>query len=88
MVDAVPGQERHLMVVDGTDGDGGTGLAVRRVDDDTARIVCEERVQAATADDSEHALIVLQERRPVAARHGIVRFSHSWPVRRILLLVM
>jgi hypothetical protein len=56
---AVAGQERHLVVADGTDGDRGARRPVRGVDGDVAGVGSEEGVEAAAADDSEHPTIVV-----------------------------
>ena len=58
MLDAVARQERHLVIADGADGDRCARGAVRGVEADAARIGSEERVEAATTDDSEHPTIV------------------------------
>ena len=54
VVDAVAGQESHLVLPDGADRDRGAGLAERRVQADAAGGRVEEAVEAAAADHSEH----------------------------------
>ena len=73
VLDAVAGQERHLVIADGADGDRCARGAVRGVEADAARIGAEERVEAATTDDSEHPTILADG--ALAARFQVPVFS-------------
>ena len=59
MIDAVAGQESHLVLPDRTDRDRGAGFAEWSVQVDAARGRVEEGIEAAAADHSEHVRIVM-----------------------------
>ena len=59
VIDAVTRQKCDLMYPDGADRDRRARLAVRGVEVDAARVGAEERVEAASADDSEHRSILM-----------------------------
>src|SRR5580658_1896117 len=58
VVDAVPGQESHLVLPDRADGDGTAGLTEWRVQADAAGGRVEKAVEAAAANHSKHLCIV------------------------------
>jgi len=55
MVAAVPGQERHVDAINGTDGQGRRRFAIRRIDVDLPGVL-EKLIETGPADDSDHGL--------------------------------
>jgi hypothetical protein len=55
MVAAVPGQERHVDAINGTDGQGRRRFAIRRLDVDLPGVL-EKLIETCPADDSDHEL--------------------------------